>query len=101
MITKIKKPNCCTLRNLALIIIPNNFGKHVNRISQVKIVIIQENMSLEKYKMLSKRKDVAAIFNKHFASITDSLNLFSWPEDISLSSGNGSINSISKTFAFQ
>ena len=37
------------------IIIPNNFGKHVNRISQIKVVIIQENiMLLEKDEFLSK-----------------------------------------------
>ena len=50
--------------------------------------------------MLSKQKDVAAIFNKHFGSITGSLNLFSWPEDISMLSGNYTINSISKKFTF-
>ena len=39
-------------------------------------------MFLEKDKMLlNKRMDVAAIFNKHSGSITDSLNLFSWLED--------------------
>ena len=42
-------------------------------------------MLLEKDKLLSKQKDVAAIFNKHFGSITDWLNLFSWPEDPSMS----------------
>ena len=43
---------------------------------------IQENIMLfEKDKLLSKQKDVASTFNKHFGSITDSLNLFSWPED--------------------
>ena len=34
-------------------------------------------MLLEKDKLLSKQKDVASTFNKHFGSITDSLNLFS------------------------
>ena len=29
-----------------LIIIPNNFGKHLNRTSQIKIVIIEENKTL-------------------------------------------------------
>ena len=57
-------------------------------------------MLLEKNKLLSKLKDVAAIFNKHFGSITDYLNLFSWPEDTSMSSGNDTTNSISKKFAF-
>ena len=45
---------------------------------------IQENIMLldkykykYKYKLLSKQKDVASTFNKHFGSITDSLNLFS------------------------
>ena len=58
---------------------------------------IQENiMLLEKIKLLLKQNDVAAVFNKHFGSITDYLNLFSWPEDTSMSSGNDTINSISK-----
>ena len=57
-------------------------------------------MLLEKDKLLSKQKDVAPIFNKHFGSITDSLNLFSWPENTSMSSGNDTINSINKKFAF-
>ena len=56
-------------------------------------------MLLEKDK-LSKQKYVAAIFNKHFKSITDYLNLFRWPEDTSMSSGNYTINSINKKFAF-
>ena len=39
---------------------------------------MQENtMLLEKNRLLSKQKDVATIFNKHFRSIADSLNLFS------------------------
>ena len=84
-----------------LIITPNNFGKQVNRTSQIKIFIIQENtVLLEKDKLLSKQKDVAALFSKHFGSATDSLNLFSWPEVTSMSSGNDTINSISKRFAF-
>ena len=58
---------------------------------------IQENIMLfEKDKLLSKQKDVASTFNKHFGSITDSLNLFSWPEDTSMSSRNDTINSIIK-----
>ena len=57
-------------------------------------------MLLEKDKFSSKQKDVATIFNKHFGSITDSLNLFSWPENTSMSSGNDRINSISKIFSF-
>ena len=31
-------------------------------------------MLLEKVKMLSEQKDVASVFNKHFRSITDSLD---------------------------
>ena len=53
-------------------------------------------MLLEKIKLLLKQNDVVAVFNKHFGSITDYLNLFSWPEDTSMSSGNDTINSISK-----
>ena len=61
---------------------------------------MQENiMLLEKDKLLSKQKNVASTFNKHFGSITDSLNLFSWPEDTSMSSRNDTINSIIKKFA--
>ena len=56
-------------------------------------------MLLEKYKLLLKQKDVASTFNKHFGSITDSLNLFSWPEDTSLSSRIDTINSIIKNVA--
>ena len=62
---------------------------------------IQENiMLLEKNKSLSKQKDGAAIFNKHFGSITGSLNLFSLAENTSISSGNDAINFISKRFVF-
>ena len=57
-------------------------------------------MLLEKHKLLSKQQDVATIFSKHFGSITDSLNLFSWPEEPSMSSANDTINSISETFVF-
>ena len=61
---------------------------------------IQENiLLLEKDKLLSKQKDVTSAFNKHFGSITDSLNLFSWSKDTSVSSWNDTINSIIKKFA--
>ena len=53
-------------------------------------------MLLEKDKLLSKQKDVTSTFNKQFGSITDSLNLFSWPEDTSMSSENETINSTVK-----
>ena len=47
---------------------------------------IPENiMLLEKDKWLSKQKDVTATFNKHFGSITNWLNLFSWSKEIALS----------------
>ena len=55
---------------------------------------------LEKDKMLLKQKDIASTFNKHFGSVTDSLNLLSWLEDFSMSSTNDTINSIIKKFAF-
>ena len=55
-------------------------------------------MLLEKDKLLSKQKDVASTFNKHLGSITDSLYLFSWPEDTSMSSRNDTINFIIKKF---
>ena len=57
-------------------------------------------MLLEKDKLLSKQKDVASTFSEHFGSITDSLNVFSWPEDTSTSSRNDTINSIIKKFVF-
>ena len=82
-----------------MIIIPNHFGKHVNRTSQIKIVTVLIIL-LEKDKLLSKQKDVAAIFNKHFGSITDSLNLFSWSENTSMSPGNHTINSVIKNLPF-
>ena len=63
---------------------------------------IQENiMLLEKNKLLSKQKDVAAVFNKHFGSMTDSLNHFSWPEETWISPANDTVNSISGTFVFR
>ena len=82
-------------------VIPNHFGKHVNRTSHIKIVIYKEKtMLLEKDKFLSRQKDVAQIFNKHFGSTTDSSNLFSWSEDTKMSPGNDTINSIIKKCAF-
>ena len=38
----INKPNCSAWRNLTLIIIPNHFEKHVNRTSQIEIVIYKK-----------------------------------------------------------
>ena len=40
------------------------------------------------------------MFNKHSGSITGSLNLVSWPEDTSMSSGNDKINSTVKKCDF-
>ena len=57
-------------------------------------------MLFEKDKLLLKQKDVAAVFKKHFGSITDSLNLFSWSKNTSMSSENDTTNSIIKKFAF-
>ena len=39
-------------------------------------------------------------FIKHFGSITDLLNIFSWPEDTSMSLENDTINSTTKKIAF-
>ena len=78
-----------------LIVIPNHFEKHLNRTS------IQENILLEKNKLLSKQKYVASTSNKHPGSITNLLNLFSGPEDTSLSTGNDTINYIIKKFVFR
>ena len=62
---------------------------------------IQKNiMLLEKDKLLSKQKDVTSAFNKHFGSITELLNLFSWSEDTSVSSENETINFTIKKIAF-
>ena len=62
---------------------------------------IQKNvMLLEKDKLLSKQKDVASTFNKHFESITDLLNLFSWPGHTSVSSRNDTIGSIIEKVVF-
>ena len=57
-------------------------------------------MLLEKDKLSLKQKKAASTFNKHFRSIAESLNLFSWPKDTSMSSKNDTINSIIKKFAF-
>ena len=57
-------------------------------------------MLFEKDKLLSKQRDVATIFNKHFGSIRDYLNLFSWSKNASMSSGNNPISSICKGFVF-
>ena len=57
-------------------------------------------MLLEKDKLLWKQKDITSTFNKHYGSITDSLNLFSWPGDTSMSSENDTINSVIKKFIF-
>ena len=57
-------------------------------------------MLLEKDELLPKQKDVASTFNKHFGSITDSLNLLSRPKDTSISSGSDTTDSIIKKFAF-
>ena len=62
--------------------------------------ILENIMLFEKDKLLLKQKDVALTFNKHFGSITDSLNLFSWPEDTAMSSGNDTISSIIKNLPF-
>ena len=45
--------------------------------------------------------DIASTLNKHLGLITDSLNLFSWPEDTSMSTGNDKISFIIKKSAFQ
>ena len=44
----ISKPNCSTLKNLVLMVIPNHFGKHVNRTSQIKIVIYKKICCLKR-----------------------------------------------------
>ena len=63
-----------------LIVIPNHFEKHINRTSEIKIVIYKKYILLEKNKLLSKQKDVASTFNKHFGSITDLLKLLVHPK---------------------
>ena len=57
-------------------------------------------MLVEKGKLLSKQKDVASTFSKHFVSITDLSNLLGWPRDTSISAGNDKVNSVIKKFAF-
>ena len=57
-------------------------------------------MLLEKDKLLSEQKDVASAFNKHFGSIIDSLNLFSWPEDTLMSSVNDALTLLLKNLPF-
>ena len=57
-------------------------------------------MLLEMDKLLSKQKDVVSTSSRNFGSITDSLNLFNWPEDTSVSSENDTISSIIKKFIF-
>ena len=82
-------------------VIPNYFGKHVNRTSHIKIVIYKEKtMLLEKDKFLSRQKDVAQIFNKHFGSTTDSSNLFSWSEDTKMSQGMIQLTPLLKNVPF-
>ena len=49
----------------------------------------------------NKKMSVVPTFSKHFGSVRDSLNLFSWPEDLLMSSANDTINCIIKKFAFQ
>ena len=57
-------------------------------------------MLLEMDKLLSKQKDVVSTSSRNFGSITDSLNLFNWPEDTSVSSESDTISSIIKKIAF-
>ena len=57
-------------------------------------------MWLEKDELLSKQKDVASTFNKHFGPVTDLLNLFSWPEDISVSSENTQLTALLNSLPF-
>ena len=62
---------------------------------------IQENiMLLEIDKLLSKQKDIAAIFSKHFGSITDSLNLFSGPKIFQYHQGNTQLTPLVKHLPF-
>ena len=66
----------------------NHFGDSVNLTYQNERINMQDNMLFGKNKLLSKQKNVVSTFSKHFGSITDSLNLFSWPNIISLSDNN-------------
>ena len=62
---------------------------------------MQENiMLLKKDKLLSKQKDFTSTFNKHFGSVSDSLNLCSQPKDTSVPSENDTTNSTIKKIAF-
>ena len=98
----INKPNCSILRNFTAVDYNSKpFWKACKPYLSNKKSYIQENMMLlEKDKLLSKQKNVATISNKLFGSITDPLDLFSWPEYTSMSSSNDRINSISEKFAF-
>ena len=101
MTTKKKKAKLQYFKKLSVDHNSKQFWKACKPYFSNKNSYIQENtMLLEKDKFSSKQKDVATIFNKHFGSITDSLNLFSWPEETSMSSANDTINSISETFVF-
>ena len=91
----INKPNCSTLRNLMLIVIPNHFEKIVNR---NKIVIYKKILCCIKRINFIKTGRFILTFNKHFGSVTEPLNLFSWPEDLLLSSANERINTIITLF---
>ena len=97
----INKPNCSNLRNFTADYNSKPFWKSCKPYLSNRNSYIKENiMLLENHKLLSKQKDVTAIFNKHSGSIRDSLNLFSWPEDTSVSSTNDTVNSFSEKFAF-
>ena len=49
-----------------LTVIRNHLGKHVNRTSQIEIVMYKKILcSLKRIKLLSKKKDVVSTFNKH------------------------------------
>ena len=74
----INKPNWSTLRNVTVDYNSKPFWKVCKPYLSNKNSYTQENtMLLEKDKLLSKQKDVTTIFNKHFRSIADSLNLLS------------------------
>ena len=57
-------------------------------------------MLLEKDKMLSNKRMLLQFSTNIPNQLTDSLNLFDWFEDTSMSSGNDTINSIIKNFVF-
>ena len=52
----ISKPNCSTLKNLVLMVIPNHFGKHVNRTSQIKIVIYKKICCLKRINFYQNKR---------------------------------------------